>query len=162
MEVQHSPLVLYLASTSSGKLREFSEAAKDPISVRPLPAIDDLPRCLEDGATFEQNARKKALHYSAYLDQPIFADDSGLCVDALSGAPGVYSARFAALAVASASLTGFDHSAGAGAAAARAGRGQRDNVAPGPDAANNARLLRELEGVPGERRTAHYVCAIAL
>jgi XTP/dITP diphosphohydrolase len=87
---------LYLASTNRAKLREFSQAASElGISVEPLRGIDDLPGCVEDGITFEENARKKALHYSAFTDGFVFADDSGLCVDALDGAPGVLSARFA-------------------------------------------------------------------
>ena len=60
-----------------------------------VPGIAGLPACVEDGATFEANARKKALHYSARCEGSVFADDSGICVEALSGAPGVYSARFA-------------------------------------------------------------------
>jgi XTP/dITP diphosphohydrolase len=93
---RHSPL--YLASTNPGKLREFREAARDcGIAVEPVPAIDGLPACVEDGATFEANARKKALHYSVQCEGLVFADDSGLCVEALDGAPGVYSARFAGL-----------------------------------------------------------------
>lgn len=59
-----------------------------------LPGIDALTPCLEDGNTFEANARKKALYYSRFADEPVFADDSGLCVDALDGGPGVFSARF--------------------------------------------------------------------
>jgi XTP/dITP diphosphohydrolase len=91
---RHSPL--YLASSNPGKLREFREAASARgIAVNPLPGIEDLPACIEDGRTFEENARKKALHYSAYVSGPIFADDSGISVDALRGAPGVLSARFA-------------------------------------------------------------------
>ncbi len=90
----HSPL--YLASSNPGKLREFREAASARgIQVRPLPGIENLPACIEDGKTFEENARKKALHYSAYISGPVFADDSGISVDALRGAPGVFSARFA-------------------------------------------------------------------
>jgi XTP/dITP diphosphohydrolase len=90
----HSPL--YLASSNLGKLREFSEAAlARGIRVEPLPGIESLPACIEDGGTFEENARKKALHYSAYVSGPVFADDSGISVDALRGAPGVLSARFA-------------------------------------------------------------------
>jgi XTP/dITP diphosphohydrolase len=90
----HSPL--YLASSNPGKLREFSEAASAcGIHVKPLPGIKSLPACIEDGRTFEANARKKALHYSAYGSGPVFADDSGISVDALLGAPGVLSARFA-------------------------------------------------------------------
>src|SRR5208337_4986319 len=90
----HSPI--YLASSNPGKLREFCEAASARgIPVKPLPGIENLLPCIEDGRTFEENARKKALHYSAYVSGPVFADDSGICVDALQGAPGVFSARFA-------------------------------------------------------------------
>ncbi len=87
---------LFLASANPGKLREFGEAARvRGITVEAVPGIDALPACIEDGATFEANARKKALHYSAYCEGFVFADDSGICVDALGGAPGVYSARYA-------------------------------------------------------------------
>ncbi len=87
---------LYLASSNSGKLREFREAAlTQGVSVEPLPGIQSLPPSLEDGRTFEENARQKALHYSAYFEGLVFADDSGILVEALAGAPGVYSARFA-------------------------------------------------------------------
>lgn len=90
----HSPL--YLASSNPGKLREFRDAAlARGIPVEPLPRFKSLPICLEDGATFEENARKKALHYCAYVSGAVFADDSGIRVDALGGAPGVFSARFA-------------------------------------------------------------------
>jgi XTP/dITP diphosphohydrolase len=91
---RHSPL--YLASSNPAKLREFSQAASARgITVKALPGMESLPACIEDGRTFEENARKKALHYSAYVSGPVFADDSGICVDALGGAPGVCSARFA-------------------------------------------------------------------
>ncbi|HKS96452.1 MAG TPA: RdgB/HAM1 family non-canonical purine NTP pyrophosphatase [Terriglobia bacterium] len=87
---------LFLASSNPGKVREFTSAAADlGISVKALPAIDSLPSCEENGATFEANARKKAAHYSTYCDALLFADDSGLCVDSLGGAPGVRSARYA-------------------------------------------------------------------
>ena len=90
------PSPLFLASSNPGKLREFSAAATERgILVKPLPQFESLPACIEDGRTFEENARKKALHYSAYVSGPVFADDSGINVDALQGAPGVYSARFA-------------------------------------------------------------------
>lgn len=88
---------LYLASANPGKIREFREPARARnISVEPVPGFESLPPCLEDGLTFEENARKKALHYAAYAGGPVFADDSGISVDALGGAPGIYSARFAA------------------------------------------------------------------
>ncbi len=90
------PFRLWLASTSSGKLREFREAGLlRGIRVEPLPGIDEITPCVEDGSTFEDNARKKASYYSSKVEGLVFADDSGLCVDALGGAPGVFSARFA-------------------------------------------------------------------
>jgi XTP/dITP diphosphohydrolase len=93
---QNSNLILYFASTNPGKLAEFREAARPSgIEVQLVPGISDVPECVEDGLTFEENARKKALQYSPYAAGLVFADDSGLCVDALDGAPGVYSARFA-------------------------------------------------------------------
>ncbi len=96
MSLVTDPLTLYLASFNPGKLREFREAAcARGVSVELLPGIQNLPPCVEDGLTFEENARKKALHYSAYAEGPVFADDSGISVDALRGAPGLYSARFA-------------------------------------------------------------------
>ncbi|MGH9325397.1 MAG: non-canonical purine NTP pyrophosphatase [Terriglobia bacterium] len=88
--------MLYLASRNSGKLREFqAPALPRGILVEQLPGISQLPPCIEDGKTFEANARKKALHYSSFTEHLVFADDSGICVGALGGAPGVYSARFA-------------------------------------------------------------------
>jgi XTP/dITP diphosphohydrolase len=89
-------LTVYLASTNPGKLREFRQAAEDRgIEVELLPGIEDLPVCIEDGNTFEENACKKALYYSQWTDGMVFADDSGLCVDALGSGPGVFSARYA-------------------------------------------------------------------
>lgn len=87
---------LFLASTNPGKLREFREAAEARgIAVASVPGIERFPVCVEDGATFEANARKKALHYAALAQALVFADDSGLSVDALGGGPGVHSARYA-------------------------------------------------------------------
>ena len=87
---------LFLASSNPGKLREFSAAAlARGIRVEPLPGFKSFPTCIEDGNSFEENARKKALHYSAFVSGAVFADDSGICVDALGGAPGIFSARFA-------------------------------------------------------------------
>ncbi|HUI43926.1 MAG TPA: non-canonical purine NTP pyrophosphatase [Terriglobia bacterium] len=89
-------LTLWLASTNPGKLREFGGAAQARgVSVRPLAGLDRLPPCIEDGSTFEENAKKKAVYYSELTDGLVFADDSGLSVDALGGGPGVFSARFA-------------------------------------------------------------------
>ena len=86
---------LYCATGNPGKLREFRLAAGlAPVEIELVPGFRQLPPCVEDGATFEENAILKARHYGAYVDGLLFADDSGLEVDALGGAPGVYSARF--------------------------------------------------------------------
>ena len=82
----------------------------------------------EDGETFEDNAKLKARAACKEMNMPAIADDSGLCVDYLNGAPGIFSARFA---------------------------GEHGN-----DEKNNDLLLEKLKGVPMEKRTAYYVCAI--
>ncbi len=88
--------VLYCGTGNRGKLREFQQAAGEALEIR---AYGPLP-CPEEGATFEANATQKALCYGAALERELgaeallFVDDSGLEVDALDGAPGVYSARF--------------------------------------------------------------------
>lgn len=89
------PAKLYCATTNSGKLREFQLALRDPVQVVPLPDLESIAPFEETGVTFEENAVQKALYYSEYCDGFLFVDDSGLEVDALGGAPGVYSARFA-------------------------------------------------------------------
>jgi XTP/dITP diphosphohydrolase len=88
------PLHLYCATGNPGKSREFALAAGDAIVIEPLPNFRAIPPCVEDGATFADNAIIKARHYGAHAPGLLFADDSGLVVDALGGAPGVYSARF--------------------------------------------------------------------
>ena len=93
-----------------------------------------IPEPEEDGETFAENARIKAVAYARALGATVLADDSGLEVDALQGAPGVHSARWA------------------GRGATREER----------DAANNERLLRELALVPDERRGARFVCTMCL
>lgn len=86
---------LYCATGNPGKLREFRLAANHaPVDIELLPDFKTLPPAVEDGGTFAENAVKKALHYGRYAGGPLFADDSGLEVDALGGAPGVYSARY--------------------------------------------------------------------
>lgn len=85
---------LYCATTNPGKLREFRLAASD-ISIETVPGLAEIPAPEETGATFEENAIAKALYYSQHAPGPVFVDDSGLAVDALDGAPGVYSARYA-------------------------------------------------------------------
>lgn len=86
---------LFCATTNAGKLREFEMAFREPIEVTPLPGLASIQPCEETGATFEENAVLKAVYYSKHCDGYLFADDSGLEVDALGGAPGVYSARYA-------------------------------------------------------------------
>jgi len=127
-----------IATSNAGKLRDFAGvAAVHGIEVRGIPGFSSLAPVLEDGLTFDANARKKAEEYSrAVPGELMLADDSGLEVDALGGAPGVHSARYAAHQPHAA-----DFNAG--------------------DEANNARLLRELAGVPWEARSARFVCVIA-
>ncbi len=86
---------LYCATTNPGKLREFQMAMRDSFPVEPLPGLELIQPPEETGITFEENAVLKALYYSKHCDSYLFVDDSGLEVDALGGAPGVYSARFA-------------------------------------------------------------------
>jgi XTP/dITP diphosphohydrolase len=86
----------YCATGNPGKLREFQLAAEQGgIHVETIAGLGDMPPCEETGATFEANAMLKAEYYGQLAPGLLFADDSGLEVDALGGAPGVYSARFA-------------------------------------------------------------------
>jgi len=127
-----------IATSNLGKLRDFAGAAAPfKIEIAPIPNFSSLPLVIEDGATFEANARKKAAEYSQYVSgELVLADDSGLEVDALGGAPGVHSARYAA---------DMPHLADSNT----------------DDEANNARLLRELKDIPDDKRTARFVCIIA-
>jgi XTP/dITP diphosphohydrolase len=134
------PLRLYAATTSQGKLRDFRTAADaHSIQIEPLPALATIPAPEEDGLTFVANATLKAVYYSRFAPgQLVIADDSGLEVDALNGAPGVRSARFAA-------DTGLTDSPDA-----------NDNT----DVWNNMVLLQHLAGVPLAQRTARYRCVL--
>ncbi|MBZ5635807.1 MAG: RdgB/HAM1 family non-canonical purine NTP pyrophosphatase [Acidobacteriia bacterium] len=85
-------MTVYCATSNPGKLREFQLAAPD-FDVRQLPR--SVPPPEEHGSTFEDNAALKALYYGGFTEGYLFADDSGLEVDALGGAPGVHSARYA-------------------------------------------------------------------
>jgi XTP/dITP diphosphohydrolase len=89
-----TPLRLFCATGNPGKAREFALAAGERIVIQPLPDFRAIAPCVEDGATFAENAVIKARHYGAHASSLLFADDSGLEVDALGGAPGVFSARF--------------------------------------------------------------------
>jgi XTP/dITP diphosphohydrolase len=135
---------ILLATSNPGKLRDFAGAAAPfGIAIANIPHFSSLPEVVEDGTTFEENARKKAESYSvAVPGKLVLADDSGLEIDALGGAPGVYSARYAAL---------DPHKD----APHTADRNTNDE-------ANNARVLRELEGVPEQKRTARFVCVLAV
>lgn len=123
---------LLLASSNSGKLREYRALAAEvgnEIALDLLPNFREFPAFPEDAPTFAENAAGKALHYSRFTNETVFADDSGLAVVALGGAPGVRSARYAG-----------EHAS---------------------DADRNAKLLAELGGKTGEARSAKFVCAIA-
>jgi XTP/dITP diphosphohydrolase len=92
-------MFIYACSTNRGKLEEFALAARESdlteLSIQPLPVLADVPPPEENGITFEENASLKALYYSRFTPQIVLADDSGIEIDALSGAPGVHSARYA-------------------------------------------------------------------
>ena len=88
--------ILVLATTNKNKVKEFREMVGDfPIEIKSVADFGPIPECIEDGETFDDNAYKKALHTAKILGLPAIADDSGLVVEALDGAPGVYSARYA-------------------------------------------------------------------
>ena len=130
--------VILIATSNPGKLRDLAGAAAPyGIEIASIPNFASLPPVIEDGLTFEANARKKAEAYSRHVPgEIVLADDSGLEVDALGGAPGVHSARYAA----------------------EAPHLVENNT---EDEANNARLIRELKNVPPEKRTGRFVCVIA-
>ena len=133
-----SPERVLIATSNPGKLRDFAGAALAlGIRIEPVPNFSRLPTVVEDGLKFKANARKKAEAYSlAASGEIVLADDSGLEVDALGGAPGVHSARYAA-----------DDPSQAGS-----------NT---DDEANNEKLARNLKNVPAAQRTGRFVCVIA-
>ncbi|MEO6799647.1 MAG: RdgB/HAM1 family non-canonical purine NTP pyrophosphatase [Rhodanobacter sp.] len=121
---------IVLASGNAGKLAEFNPMLADSgwqVVAQASLGIEDAE---ETGLTFVENALIKARHAAHSSGLPSLGDDSGLCVDHLHGAPGLYSARY-----------GGSH---------------------GDSAANNAKLLRELDGVPAEQRGAFFICALVL
>ncbi|HEB50279.1 MAG TPA: XTP/dITP diphosphatase [Desulfobulbus sp.] len=88
--------IIVLATGNKNKVREFRELLRDSdIEIKCLDDYGPMPEPVEDGATFDDNAYKKAHHYARVLGLPCLADDSGLVVDALDGRPGVHSARYA-------------------------------------------------------------------
>lgn len=135
-----------LASRNAGKLLELSEMLKG-IEIAPLP--EGAPEPLEDGDAFEENALIKARSAMEFTGLPAIADDSGLCVDALSGAPGVYSARYGSDEYLKyAGLRGLD----ADFEALPPGAGDMERV---------LLLLKNMSGVPDDKRGARFVCAAA-
>lgn len=120
-----------IATKNKGKLREFeSLLAILNVKVRSLEDLVPIPDIIEDGETFQENAKKKAEEICSIFKLPTIADDSGLVVDFLNGMPGIYSARFA---------------------------GEEKN-----DDKNNTRLLELMQDIEAEKRSAKFVCAIAL
>src|SRR5579872_3151198 len=135
----HLPRIL-IATSNPGKLREFQAAAAAlNVNVEPLPGFAELVPAVESGTTFEQNARIKAEHYSlAAPGEMVLAEDSGLEVDALNGAPGVHSARYAALML-----------------------GDSEAYRNSDDQENNRYLVSQLEGLARQLRSGRFVCVIA-
>lgn len=129
---------ILVATSNLGKIRDLAGAASHyGIDVAQIPNFSSLPLVVENGQTFEANARKKAEEYSRHVPgELVIADDSGLEVDALGGAPGVHSARYAA---------DEPHLADTNT----------------DDEANNAKLIREIKRVPPDKRTGRFVCWIA-
>jgi XTP/dITP diphosphohydrolase len=93
---ERQPIQVFLASSNPGKLREYRVLAGDsPIELALIPNFGDVPPFEETAPTFAENSAGKALYYSRFATGTVLADDSGLVVPALGGAPGVFSARYA-------------------------------------------------------------------
>ena len=158
-----------VATSNPGKIRDLIGAARaHGVEIEPLPGFASLPSVVEDGLTFEANARKKAEEYSKYAEgEIVIADDSGIEVDALKGAPGVRSARYAAddpqviAQEMGANLAHQQMGANPSASSGQALGDHNGEAGNSDDEANNARLLRELHDVPEEFRTGRFVCVIA-
>ncbi len=120
-----------LASQNKHKAEEIKQILCSGFEIKTMDEVglSDF-EIIEDGNTFEENAAKKAVAVFEKINMPVIADDSGLCVDFLSGAPGVHTARFAG-----------------------------ENAS---DSENIDKLLFELKNVPFEKRSAKFVCVIAL
>ncbi|OGW46006.1 MAG: non-canonical purine NTP pyrophosphatase, RdgB/HAM1 family [Nitrospirae bacterium GWC2_57_9] len=122
---------IVLATGNKKKIEEIKRITADlPITILSLSDYPNCPETVEDKDTFEGNATKKAVEVCQCTGKAALADDSGLEVDALKGAPGVYSARYA-------------------------GEGAND-------VKNNEKLLQELKNIPQDKRTAQFVCCMAL
>ncbi|MHB1936191.1 MAG: non-canonical purine NTP pyrophosphatase [Acidobacteriaceae bacterium] len=142
-QISTMSLTLHVATTNAGKLRDFAVAAKShagEVEFVPLPGMERIEPPPENGDTFEENARTKAMEYSRHLPgRIVLADDSGLEVDALDGAPGVRSARYAV----------------------DARLGPESLRSASDDGRNNVFLLENLRGVAQADRTARYRCVLA-
>jgi XTP/dITP diphosphohydrolase len=134
---------ILIATSNPGKLRDFAGVAlQHRVEIAGIRGFSSLPTVIEDGLTFEANARKKAEEYSLQVPgEIVLADDSGLEVDALNGAPGVYSARYAAPDLQNKEPHEADENT--------------------DDEANNARVLRELKGLSSAQRGGRFVCVLA-
>jgi len=135
---------ILIATSNPGKLRDFTGAAlRHGVEIAGIPDFSSLPAVVEDGLTFEANARKKAEAYSRCVPgEIVVADDSGLEIDLLNGAPGVHSARYAAPDLQN--------------------KEPYEAQTNTDDEANNARVLRELKDVPRAQRTGRFVCVLAV
>ncbi len=131
---------LLIATKNKNKFREMRTAFQNlPFEIVSLEQFPNVPDAVEDGKTFADNALIKAKFFGRLLNRACLADDSGLCVDALDGMPGVYSARYAALR----STVDPDHA--------------HDSA----DGENNRMLVSELERIGVNQSTAAYKCALA-
>ena len=126
---------ILIATTNPGKIAELAAMLDAPVQWRGLADFPSIREVVEDGETFAENARKKALGYAEQTGLWTIADDSGLVIDALDGAPGVRSARFAA---------------------------ENETDRSKIDRKNNARVLELLKETPDEKRTARFICCICL
>lgn len=137
-------MILVLGTNNRKKGAELAEMLSSAgvtaagIEVKTLADFEQKLDVVEDGETFIENARKKAVEQAKFLGHWVIGEDSGLSVDALDGAPGVYSARYAVL---SAALTDNGNAS---------------------DEENNRLLLEKLGNLPLEKRTAHYTCTAVL
>ena len=142
-----------LASTNPGKLAELSEllgTLNEQIEWHTLKDFPGVKEVLEDGNTFSENARKKALGYAKATGLWTIADDSGLVIDALDGKPGVYSARYAML----------ENSPPAKGEYPERGKGYKDHS--NLDIANYKKVLSELKDIPDDKRTARFMCCLCI
>jgi XTP/dITP diphosphohydrolase len=126
---------ILVATTNPGKAAELEAMLDLDVGWLTLADFPDIPEVKEDGATFIENARKKAIGYATATGLWTIADDSGLVIDALDGAPGIESARFS---------------------------GEKDKDRTLIDHKNIAKVLKLLKGVPTEKRTARFVCSLCL